>query len=960
MFLQNARDERLEINELLNVKSENYTPSDFSYLTIDKKSWLCVSGLKYYVPICDLLLRDGKIRNFMMGFSGKLLLDVEKDCKFIVNDNVVELPQIVSKGIKNIVKQAYKACGQLDKGGNHIIDLKGNYISPHFCVNLLLGNRMDYYAPLFTTPKSVVDHFGRGSFRAGGDKQVLATKYTQDISENGEPSNRQFYITENGKQIFYSLDVDHNVKKAECVHSQNKTIIKYNTKCGLVITRTIFLLPQYAGLPSAVEAQYVKIENKTNKDRNLRIVFTGNFGLFKPETIVNDVVYASVVHQSEVAYNQDKPLAISLHFKDQALQNEKLFATVLCKNDAFDEYSFGINNFTGRGSLSQPESVAYLNMHHSTKYASFFALAKNISVKQNASNYAISFVGYSQSFNGDSNENYSNELCNLIGKYSCEQAITDQISQIELEHDKYCKYLQVRSKDEYLQSYVNNNLPFQVLYQTFVSRSFAWTQKAYRETGFREIQDIYASVYYLAAYGKSELCKKLISRWVENVFEMGYAYHDFTWKGKEPGDCSDDQLWLVQAIYRYISITGDYDFLNEEYIVAGSDKKRKLCDTLYAILVYSGKISVGIHGLPLLDKADWNDTLRLDKTVYKGDAKQKLYMQQLAQNNEQYGKPFKNTMSESVMNAFLLKIAADQSYEMAGVIGNENLRLLAQEISGNIESSIQQNCWKNKYFCRALINDDRRETYPYLGSYGDNLNADKNADGTYFLNSYSWSLLSEVATEEQVEKMVQVIEDNLVCKAGIKLCTIVDFSKIGINTPTALYYPGDRENGGVFKHAEMMCVVASLKYAKKVKSDSLRKRLYNLAAYALEKTLPYKTMVNPYVIKGNPRFCTQYNNSITGENVGPILSGTSSWLSLAIYEKLGIQETSNRIIINPITNEDIEYTINSCGTEICVKVISSAENLVLNSDSVIIVDGKKSQQSIITKDCCKHMVEIYL
>ena len=94
--------------------------------------------------------------------------------------------------------------------------------------------------------------------------------------------------------------------------------------------------------------------------------------------------------------------------------------------------------------------------------------------------------------------------------------------------------------------------------------------------------------------------------------------------------------------------------------MAESKEKRSLRDTLMAILRYSGKISIGKHGLPLLDKADWNDCLRLDHDVLDGPEKEKSYYRQLQERGQDFGVPFENTQSESVMNACLLKIAADE------------------------------------------------------------------------------------------------------------------------------------------------------------------------------------------------------------------------------------------------------------------------------------------------------------
>jgi cellobiose phosphorylase len=44
----------------------------------------------------------------------------------------------------------------------------------------------------------------------------------------------------------------------------------------------------------------------------------------------------------------------------------------------------------------------------------------------------------------------------------------------------------------------------------------------------------------------------------------------------------------------------------------GRGQKRTILETIKAIITYSAKISVGAHGIPLIDRADWNDCLRVD------------------------------------------------------------------------------------------------------------------------------------------------------------------------------------------------------------------------------------------------------------------------------------------------------------------------------------------------------------
>ena len=932
--------------------------TDAIYLGADRKTVLAVTGLPYYIPVADALVNDRTLYRLFQDTRKNILLSLKDEYVLYKGNTRCKLNDVQNEHIRKIYENIRAGSGELNENGDLIIDLKAPHIGTHYSVNLLLGDREGFRDPLQTTPKSVLDRFGRGSFRSSQEKQVLATRYELNPDINGETANRQFYITENGKQIFYSLDVNNNVRNAWCVHHNNYTEINYETECGLKITRTIFILPQEENFPSAVEAQRIRITNLTDKDRDLRVVVTGMFGITDPGTLTSDIIYANVVVESEVYSLNGRPVALTAHHQPKECNGEKRFAMILANGETMDEFTSDVNGFLGSGNYDRPERLMKLSNSFVRRGASFFAMAKNITVEAGCSECVDEFVGMSEDTE-DVRRDFETHLYNLHEKYSDENALDKTLDKVRNDFARYRSFLTVNTENRDLDAYLSNNLPFQVLYQTYISRSFAWTQKSYRETGFREIQDIFASMYYLHGADKDQLSRELLSSWIANVFELGYAYHNFTTRGKEPGMCSDDQLWLVQAVYRYVRLTGDREFLLEKFPVAGSNEKRRLIDTLKAIIVYSGKISVGKHGLPLLDLADWNDTLRLDKTVYFGPEKEEMYRRQLKEKNQPFGSPFENTLSESVMNAFLLVIAADETRELAELISEKEISELASEIHDTTVSNIRKHCWKNNYYARCLMNDQRK--YKYIGSNGDGLSLDENIDGTYYLNSFSWALLSEVASDREIESMLDVIEKYLKTPAGLKLCTAVNYDLLEVKTGTALYFSGDRENGGVFKHAAMMAVVGCLKAAKKTRDEKLAKRLSDLAFFMISKTLPYGTLENPYVLKGNPRFCTQYNNSETGENIGPILSGTSSWLTLAIYEICGIDINGDTIHIAPIVNRDkLNYTLDIRGTRISVRIDATRKHRS-DENSEYYLDGYISSPFILLpQDKKDHEIRILL
>ena len=895
---------------------------DAEFLDGARTAALGFAGLPFVMPVCRQLLNRPETAAWLAEKPGCQLLVLSADgaLRRLWQGGEEPVPESLEPAVRDALAYVADARGSLNEQGELTLDLKKAQVGPHYPINLLLGDRRGCPQPLQTTPKSVLDGLGRGSFRASAGKQVLATRYVLNPEENGEPANRQFYLYEDGRQIFYSADVWTGVESAVCTHSQNRTVIRYRTACGLEIVRTIFILPQEDGMPSAVEAQRIEIVNHGARPRNLRLVLTGVFGIAEPGTIAGDVVYANLVVESEIWYDGGRPAAVSVHHKPWDCQSEKRFALLLHRGETMDSFCASQSDFIGNGTLQRPEHGACLSNRLERKMSSFFALGKAFTAEPGVPAVIDAFVGMTET-EGQAEPVFDEQLRSLIRKYADPAALPETLSRVIAFSSRYSSYMRPETGDPMFDAYTGHNLPFQVLYQTFVSRSFAWTQKSYRETGFREIQDIYASMYYLHGMGEDALIRELLSSWIVSVFRMGYAYHNFTFRGKEPGDCSDDQLWLVQAVYRYVRLTGDTAFLRAEFAVAGEDAVRPLWETIMAILTYSGRISVGRHGLPLLDKADWNDTLRLDRQVMKGPEKEAAYRKQLAETGEAWGAPLKNTQSESVMNACLLLTAADEAAELAEVIGEAADGARARELAARLRETLRRDAWKDGYFARCLINDGRK--YTYIGAGGDGLSLDPAVDGSYFLNSFSWAVLSGAASEEQIDAMLTRVEKYLKTDAGLKLCTLIHYDLLGVRIDTGLYFPGDRENGGVFKHAAMMAVTASLQAAKTVRDEGLARRLAALAFFMIDKTLPYKAMEDPFVRKGNPRFCTQYNNSETGENIGPMLSGTASWLTLALFEAFGAEVNRGRMTVRPILREgtdSLRYSMRIGSTVLHVEI----------------------------------------
>ena len=941
---EKAREELCPAAELLTKKFGNKAIGGKSaqYIRFGKEPVIFgVSGLDFDSVIASVIagcdevyatLKDITGRGFSVLFAytdGDI--SAYKELGGEISDLALESD--VKSAVLNYIDGSSRWGGVLNENGELEFDPASPAPGPHYYTNMLIGNRITFDHPLQSTPKSTVGSLGGGSFRSHADCQVLATRWDYLPEENGFPANRQFYLVSGGKKIFWSGEAKADgLKSVKTVHSQNRTVISYELKSGLKITRTIFIVPQHEGMPLATEAQMIDIENTSAEDMDLRIVYTGMFGTNETHALSEDVIFSTVVAQSEIYFNEDNEIrAVSFNPNPKWTKGNVRFAETVVHTDEGvifpDQYCVRYGDFVGSGSLADPEFIDPLASRPSRKGPGFFAMSIPFTVKAGSKVRADNLTCLSSdAVNDDFIPDVTPGIeAEAVAAYIADKdnLVNDLKSVIDFT-GKYAGYMQIKHEDKDFEAYVNNNLPFQVFYQTFVSRSLDWTQKGYREIGFREIQDIFASMYYFAGMGETGFVKKMLAGWIENVYEEGYTNHNFYWIGKEPGWWSDDGLWLLQAIDRYLGLTGDYDFLNEEFVMAGTKEKkndpgvkRKLSDTLKAILTYSGKISLGRHGIPLIDRADWNDCLRVDPDCISGKEKIADYKKQLEASGKAYGEvPYDSEYSESVMNGFLLKVAIDCGKSMFEKTGDIAFAEELKAMSSDLAAKLRDNCWKNDFFARVLFNRADKPELKYLGAAGDGLSVEEGHPGSYFLNSFSWSLLAGVASEEQISTMLDSLDKYLKSPYGFRLCSTVDYSKIAPKIDVALYYPGDRENGGVFKHANMMACSAMLKAANTVEDTALAERLTETAYWIIDKILPFKTLATPFFSCGNPRWCTQYNNSQSGENIGPTLSGTSTWLLLSLFQCFGVEFTSEGLVCEPLLrNSDTSMEIRVSGAK---------------------------------------------
>lgn len=818
------------------------------------------------------------------------------------------LPDALADALARLAAKSRNWAGRLTNEGDHVFDPRDPTAGAHYGANLLLGDRHGFRDPLLTTPKAVVDGWGGGSSRSHANREILATRWDRRTRENGFPANRQFYLVEAGRQIFYSARPAAGVR-VETRHAPNHTVIRYEMPDGLVVERTIFLAPADEAFAGAREVQFIRLDNNSDARRDLSLVVTSMLGYPAPEALAVDVVYTNLTTRPRVLRNiGSQPFVVAPDFTPPQMADDRPFAMV-CAHDGAGacQYPvrFGLDyeHFVGDGTLECPQGIAQLDNRLPRQGTTFYAIEQPVALGPWGDASVTVVNGLASTVDAGlipTAEHLSQALSAVAEEAARPGWASECLERVVARHALYANAFQAETPDKELNNLLNRHLPFQVRYQTYVSRSFGLTQKAFRRIGFREIQDLLAAIPFEANGGRNPGLAELIGQWAANVFTFGYTNHQFFYHGIGPGLCSDNGLWLSQAVAAYLDATGDESILAREFPQADGEGTRSLYRTLEAILEFSGCRSVGKHGLPLLDSADWNDTLSLDRASYlDGPRKQLEYQRQVDEALIKDGAPLRSDYSESVMNGFLLELARQHQVRFAATVDDEvgvdRWNAFGQDYRERLRGT-----WRSDFFPRVLLNDRQRFTSEFLGADGDGCSDDPAIPGTYFLNSFSWSILAGVADEDQIRRMLDRVESVLLSPHGLRLNSPVRFRDLVEDGGSGEYLFGDRENGGVFKHANMMAVAALAEAASRVDDDELACRLAERAWWLLGQCAPYGTMSAPFRKAGNPRFCTQYVNSVTGEHVGPLVSGTAPWMWLNFRRLLGIKVSQGALSIDPL------------------------------------------------------------
>lgn len=314
--------------------------------------------------------------------------------------------------------------------------------------------------------------------------------------------------------------------------------------------------------------------------------------------------------------------------------------------------------------------------------------------------------------------------------------------------------------------------------------------------------------------------------------------------------CSDDHLWLVPTICKYVTETGEESFLDEVIPYAdGGDAI--VYDHMKAALDFSAEY-VGQTGICKGLRADWNDCLNLGG-------------------------------GESAMVSFLHFWALQEFIQLAKHQGKTADIEKYTEMAANVREACETHLWDDEggWYIRGLTKN------------GDKIGTAQQTEGRIHLESNTLAVLSGMASQDRGEQAMDAVDENLYSDYGLHL-NAPSFSTpnddIGFVTRV---YQGVKENGAIFSHPNPWAWVAEAKLGR---GDRAMKFYDALNPYNQNDMIETR-MAEPY---SYVQFIMGRDHQDHGRANHPWLTGTSGWAYFAVTNFiLGIQTGFDGLTINP-------------------------------------------------------------
>ncbi len=613
------------------------------------------------------------------------------------------------------------------------------------------------------------------SNNAGGysfEKSGANGRIIRYIFNNFDQPGRYIYLRDDDTADYWSaswqpVGKDLSVYKSECHHGTAYTNI--SAEYSDIKSEVLYYVP----LDKTYEVWKVKLTNHSDKVRNLTATgyceFTNDCNYEQDQVNLQYTLFITKTYFMENKILQ----VINENIKDDSVDgNESKKRFFALAGASVDSYCGDREEFLGRyHNYSNPVGVLNGTCGNKLNYNSNScgALATKLTLLPGETKEFAFILGMKNAEAADA----------IIANYAdIKTKCQEELEELKAYWHGKLNHFQVKTPSESFNNMINTWNSYQC-FMTFIwSRAASFSYCGLRNGyGYRDtVQDI-QGIIHLAPEMALEKIRFMLSAQVDNggglplvKFTHNPGHEDtpddpsYVKETGHPAYRADDALWLFPTIYKYISESGNINFIDEVIPFANRDE-----GTVYEHLKRAISFSMnrlGNNGMPAGLHADWNDCLRLGKRGESTFVAMQLY----------YAMTVIKYFAEMKNDSAYIDYINDIQYKMG--------------------QTIQEKCWEDDRFIRGY-----KEDGVVIGSKHDK-------EASMWLNPQSWAVISGLASRKQSELALESVHRELNTEYGVRLMfpPYKDYAFDG--ALMLLFNAGTKENAGIFSQPQGWIILA--------------------------------------------------------------------------------------------------------------------------------------------------------